>query len=121
MKRDVQMQVWLLSKRSWTRTYLRAPSALRDACELAEQAIKLDAQSSSAHEALAAALVRQVFMRTIGRQEVKRAFQAKGTRQMRRAFKQFKNSADLDVTVNGLLVRLAQSMTEETTTLYFGE
>jgi adenylate cyclase len=59
------LQVWLLSKRSWLKTYLLTPDALSEARKLAEQAVKLGPESGRAHEALSGVLIHQVFMRTI--------------------------------------------------------
>jgi adenylate cyclase len=59
------LNVWLLSRRSWVRRRLLTFDGLREARELAEQAVRVDSRSACAHEALSAALLHQVFMRTI--------------------------------------------------------
>jgi adenylate cyclase len=60
------VNVWLLVKRSWGRTYHLTPEALAEARGLAERALELAPESGLAHEVMGVVLVHQVFMRTVG-------------------------------------------------------
>ena len=59
------LNVWLLAKRSWARIYDLTPEALAEARALAERAAQLVPSSGLAQEVLAAALVNQVFTRSV--------------------------------------------------------